>query len=526
MLKVILADDEKKIILLLQKLIDWDKLGYEIVGIANDGLSALKLVEEHKPQLLITDIRMPGCDGIELLRMARLSQPDIHLIVISGYQEFEYAQSALKYGVEDYLLKPLKRDELTNILLRLREKLGVEAEIEYRRKKDKEKMQELFLSQLKLCTEKNQRFMSCETSNLDFGFSFKDGTYTAAIVKTDVPNARNQEESCNILAKHSLEIIRKEIGAIADEYAAAVITEGVLVVWSVKEYIGSDVMQCFTKIRRGIEKQRELFRNMYVSVCLGSRKNTMIELPVSLQEALWLCKDRLCRRQNWRDAETEQIHLEQRYTMDPATKKRLQEAAEYKNTEQLKEIMQSSYKHLTNDRKVSGQMVEDWFYSVLRACSMIEQTKKQEDLLWEKLKREYWMCVSTEEIYQLLFNTLNDRITILKKEKEEQDSRPIAEAKRYIQDHFHETLKLEDVSNVVGFNATYFSTLFKKETGKNFSDYITEIRINRAKELLCREDVSISDAAEMVGYKDLKYFSRLFKKSTGINPSDYKKLYR
>ena len=106
------------------------------------------------------------------------------------------------------------------------------------------------------------------------------------------------------------------------------------------------------------------------------------------------------------------------------------------------------------------------------------------------------------------------------------EMRPITEAKHYIQQHYQEALRLEDVSTAVGFNATYFSTLFKKETGQNFMDYLTELRISKAKELLCGEELSVQDVAEQVGYRDLKYFSRLFKKLTGVSPSDYKKLYK
>lgn len=101
MLRVVLADDENKVILLMQKLIDWEALGYEIAGTANDGLRALELVREKQPHLLITDVRMPGCDGIELIQRAKALQPKLHFIVISGYRKFEYAQNALKYGVEE-----------------------------------------------------------------------------------------------------------------------------------------------------------------------------------------------------------------------------------------------------------------------------------------------------------------------------------------------------------------------------------------------------------------------------------------
>ena len=133
MLRVVLADDENKVILLMQKLIDWEALGYEIAGTANDGLRALELVREKQPHLLITDVRMPGCDGIELIQRAKALQPKLHFIVISGYRKFEYAQNALKYGVEDYLLKPLKQEELTGILLRLKEKMGQEAALEFQK---------------------------------------------------------------------------------------------------------------------------------------------------------------------------------------------------------------------------------------------------------------------------------------------------------------------------------------------------------------------------------------------------------
>lgn len=160
MLSVVLADDENKILLLLQKLIDWESLGYEIAGTANDGLRALELVREKQPDLLITDVRMPGCSGIELIQRAKDLQPNLHFIIISGYRKFEYAQNALKYGVEDYLLKPIKQDDLIGILLRLKDKLGEEAALEFRLKKSGERQQELLMASLADVSEHQQSFIA------------------------------------------------------------------------------------------------------------------------------------------------------------------------------------------------------------------------------------------------------------------------------------------------------------------------------------------------------------------------------
>lgn len=116
MLKVIIADDERLICRLVQTLADWDSLGMEVVAMAENGLEALELVQSRHPDILITDIRMPGCDGLELIRSAKQIMPDLEVVIISGYAHFEYAQSAMKYGAGYYLLKPIKQAELMETL--------------------------------------------------------------------------------------------------------------------------------------------------------------------------------------------------------------------------------------------------------------------------------------------------------------------------------------------------------------------------------------------------------------------------
>ncbi len=119
MLKVLIADDEKKVCQLVANLIDWESLGFEIVGVVNDGISAYKFIQENTVNLMITDIRMPECDGMELIQKAKVLYPNLHIVIISGYSQFDYAQNAIRYGVEDYLLKPIRKKDLMATLQKI-----------------------------------------------------------------------------------------------------------------------------------------------------------------------------------------------------------------------------------------------------------------------------------------------------------------------------------------------------------------------------------------------------------------------
>lgn len=527
MLKVVLADDEKKIISLMLKLVDWAGLGYEVVGTANDGLRALDLVQQKQPHLLITDIRMPGCSGLDLIRRAKGLQPGLHFIVISGYRQFEYAQNALKYGVEDYLLKPLKQDELSDILLRLKDKLGEETALEYHLQKSGERRQDLLIAALKSAAERQQPFLTAQQAEAEYDLRFGEGCYFAALIKPDISYADQSLDGYRIMMQHTLEIVRREIQPLADECAAAVLWEGVAVLTYLRDYRAVEVKQCFTKIRKEVEKQRDLFWGIRCTVCLGSRKTCPEQLAASMREALWLCRDRLCRVQPWRDAESEEPALDERYQMDTPHKKRFQEAAEYLDETRFTQELEDSYRLIVPRKPLNGQMLEDWFTQVLETSLYgMQQNAKVEPRFSETMRENFWRCAAPQDILLLLREGVCEQLRRLSEEKSLRETRPITEAKRYIQQHYQQALRLEDVSSAVGFNATYFSVLFKKETGQNFMDYLTELRINKSKELLCSDTLSVQDVAEQVGYRDLKYFSRLFKKTTGVSPSDYKKLYK
>ena len=321
--------------------------------------------------------------------------------------------------------------------------------------------------------------------------------------------------------------MRRESGLLTEEFAASLGHAGIAVLLYLRAYHAVEVTQCFTKIRKEIENQRDLFWNVQATVCLGSRRDSLEQVGESMREALWLCRDRLCRPQSWRDAAQEMPDLARRYQMDASRKKSFQVAAECLDEVRFVQELEESCRTVEALPDLNGQMVEDWFRQVLEACLYgMRQSGETEAPLEEEMDKRFWHCTDMAAVYRLLRQGIQAEIQRLKEAKALREMRPITEAKHYIQQHYQEALRLEDVSTAVGFNATYFSTLFKKETGQNFMDYLTELRISKAKELLCGEELSVQDVAEQVGYRDLKYFSRLFKKLTGVSPSDYKKLYK
>ena len=361
----------------------------------------------------------------------------------------------------------------------------------------------------------------------DEGFRAAGGVCFAALVRVDVIGTIQDPGGYQVILQHALEIVRRELQALTNVYAAAVRKEGIAIVLRMSAYRTVAVKQCFTKIQKEIEQQRDLVWHIRCTVCLGSRRACLEEASTSMREALWCCRDRLCRVQSWRDAETEQVAFDRRYSMETAQKKRFQVAAECLDEGRFEQELDECFQTVLSLPDLNGQMIEDWFDQVLEACLYgMQQSGQVEDRLAENMEEKFWLCADAQSVLQLLRQDISRELRRLGDEQSLRETRPITEAKRYIQQHYRESLRLEDVSSAVGFNATYFSTLFKKETGQNFMDYLTELRINKSKELLCGDALPIQDVAEMVGYRDLKYFSRLFKKTTGVSPSDYKKLYK
>ena len=217
MLKVLIADDEKKICRLIQMLVNWDELDMQLVGVANNGIDALRMVNEEKPDILITDICMPGCDGIEIIRQAREQKISMEVLIISGYADFAYAQSAIHYGVSEYLLKPIKQDELTASLKKLgarciQEKKRIDTSnrlLQYMEDDNIRKRCAVFYDLL--LASPRRPIPDRDEVNRQYLYHFSDGIFRVLLLKLDYDTEKHDIQSVRSIMLELEEILKAEL---------------------------------------------------------------------------------------------------------------------------------------------------------------------------------------------------------------------------------------------------------------------------------------------------------------------------
>lgn len=537
MYKVLITDDEIKVCRLIQNIIDWEKLGLEVVGTANDGIEALDMIQEEKPDIVITDIRMPGYDGLQLIEKAKEAVNDISFVIISGHREFSYAQQAIRFGVEDYLLKPLEETELEAILKRMvkkkNEALEDQTKEETLRKRievDTKRMQKVFMNRL---TDPQEPDLpgTAGAANEEFHCSFQEGLFQVLIVKADIADKTASRDAYELLqskAGHIAETILKpdslELLSIKKE-------EGFYFFLNMDHSYEQDLRKKLKKIRFEIGALRDLFWDIKATIAMGRVKDSFSDIRASAAEAKQVILNRIflglghtvgIGEQNRKEIPVKDV-------IDYSTRAVILERIEVLDIKELQKQLKQLYYVIEDDESMDGMLLLEVCADLIEILKFGLKNLKYEqlgDALAKRFQGQYHRCTSAAEVFDELERTFTEGIEKVAGEKEQTALRPVRVAKKYVQDHYHEPLKLDDISQMLGFNANYFSGLFKKEVGQTFSEYLIQVRINQAKQSLIAADLSIMEVAEQVGYSDMKHFSKLFKKITGINPTEFRKLYR
>lgn len=535
-MKVVIADDEVNVCQLICNLVDWGEFGMDIVGIAHNGVEALELIKEHAPDLMVTDIRMPGCDGLEMISKAKQLNADLDFIIISGYRHFEYAQRAIRYGVYDYLLKPIKKDELYGTLMKMRDRyrqralqLSLEEQQKLRMQSDMGRLRSRMFSDLLLQRESARALaLELEPLNTVYHFNFSPGLFQIFIVKLDFPYKDYYQDTAAVLMD---KVTQKLNGLLPECFDMQVSVIGSRA-YGILNYAEDARHSLRRKLKAALDEllvQAGMFESITITIGMGEPVEEIGLLKRSLSEAQAATYRRL--------TEGTGILIEGGQTA-PASdtagwlvdfRRKIEAAVETLNQDTLTAALDELFARCKPAPGLSGQELIALVQDTYRACldSFGNHYRKIDDAakLYDAFGQMADLCSSANSLYDLLARELARLFAETLEGLRQTDAMPVRAAKQYIQENFSKPITLEEIAGVVGFNPSYFSTLFKKESGQNFLEYLTKVRIDRAKTLLKETNMTIAAICSEAGYSDLKHFSQTFKKITGLKPNEYRKLF-
>lgn len=502
---VMLLDDEELIIQGLRNMISWSDLGCYICATANSGDQGKILIDQAKPDILIVDIRMPGISGLELAEYVLERYPNCKVIIISAYADFDFARRSIKAGVVDYLLKPIDKQELISAVQKAVR--GIREREESSRKTEEED----HLEQLKTLAEDSLLFQLARYGSA----GFRGDIISSAKELARRPGVVIIVENFNLTAKQS-----SVMAACQEYYGGGLLKSGYVPAFGSAD----EQVMMIVPIRRncapsvGRNRIIELMRTLQYNapeelglnvICVSDVYQNEAELQECYQQGL---------------AMSEQAF----FCSDSAVIEKIQQTKSVREGLRIDDL-------LTGLRNGQNSVVENYLHT-LRGQMMNGKDCQMTLSKFRELQREITLCAAHEGLdTEHLWNRRYERENFQEKYEVLTSGamqvcrlfssivNPVSRCALYIERHYAEhDLSLAKAAEEVGVNSSYLSRAFKEKYAVNFSEYLTEIRMERAKQLLKTSGRRINEIADLVGYSDAHYFGQVFRKKTGMLPLEYR----
>ena len=535
MIKVLIADDELRICELIFRLIDWESLGMSVIAVAHDGRETIKIIKNEMPDIVITDIRMPGYNGVDVIRIGKEYNSDIQFIIISGYSQFDYAQNAIHYGVSDYLLKPVKAEELTKALLRIKNRIDKNNQMYSQVKKAwtlEQQNRRLYREQLIMEIAHGKGFdvltKDMNTLNEQYKYEFIPGFFTIVIVKADGLNFEEKTES-SFLYEKIQQSLSFAFAPVMQEMQGTMLDNGTYIFLFNYENEYAEIESQIHRLLNQMLLQKDVFKKLHLTIGLGKRVNCLVEVGKSYETAYLAIKDRILVGTDRIIEGKEKIVVQDYKDYFLHTVRELENVVENLDDKRISDIIQEWGTALSKDKEINGYQIEQSAKALVNSYLLSMQknnyTLDEDDNLLKDFMKSIENCISLGEIQELLSGTLEQSLSEYRHKRALSGSKPIRDAKEYIRNNLAGNLTIQEVSEYVGYSSAHFSVRFKQECGIKFSDYVMESRIEKSKELLKNTRETIESIAAAVGYSDVKSFTKNFKKYTEVKPSQYRKIY-
>lgn len=543
MLKIFLAEDEVVVRETIKRMIPWEELGFELVGEAADGEMALPLLIRQQPDLLITDIKMPFMDGLTLARLAKKEIPGLKVVILSGYDDFNYAKQAIGIGVEDYLLKPITKNALIERLSEIRSRYEHEkTQKEYYEKfhremqaYEKNSIRDFFEALVRGSMDMMEVYKRAEKLGLDIVAEAYNVLIFTMNCDEDFSGQRDEYSSWEA---ESLELLENFFAGHSSAmlFRSNIFSYGVLLKGQ-RETIEENTRACVDEIRKILSRQdgrREWF------LAVGQSVERLSQIQKSYHTASRAFSQRYLYDENilyYDEMETMEHPGGQAETEDNAYLQKVDVNA--LNPAILQKFLSNGLQEETEN------FVKDYFYAIgqepmeslvfrnyvilnvrFSVISFIKglgcDTNEMESADTEEVLAESGKNMEIAITYAK--KMISQAIEIRDQNSGNKNRSILKTAVDFIDSHYmEEDISLNTVANVANVSANHFSALFSQNMGQTFIEYLTTLRMNKAKELLRCTGMRSSEIAGEIGYKDAHYFSYLFKKTQGMTPSDYRK---
>ena len=543
MLKIFLAEDEVVVRETIKRMIPWEELGFELVGEAADGEMALPLLIRQQPDLLITDIKMPFMDGLTLARLAKKEIPGLKVVILSGYDDFNYAKQAIGIGVEDYLLKPITKNALIERLSEIRSR--------YEHEKTQKEYYEKFQREMQAYEKNSSRdfFEALVDGSMDMmevykraeklGLDIVAESYNVLIFTMNCDeDFSGQRDEYSSWEAESLELLENFFAGHSSAmlFRSNIFSYGVLLKGQ-RETIEENTRACVDEIRKILSRQdgrREGF------LAVGQSVERLSQIQKSYHTASRAFSQRYLYDENilyYDEMETMEHPGGQAETEDNAYLQKVDVNA--LNPAILQKFLSNGLQEETEN------FVKDYFYAIgqepmeslvfrnyvilnvrFSVISFIKglgcDTNEMESADTEEVLAESGKNMESAIAYAK--KMISQAIEIRDQNSGNKNRSILKTAVDFIDSHYmEEDISLNTVANVANVSSNHFSALFSQNMGQTFIEYLTTLRMNKAKELLRCTGMRSSEIAGEIGYKDAHYFSYLFKKTQGMTPSDYRK---
>lgn len=518
--KVLIVEDEIVTREGIRDNVDWQADGFELCGEAPDGEMALPLLQTTRPDVLITDIKMPFMDGLQLSKIVRERMPQTKIVILSGHDEFEFAQEAIKLGVTEYLLKPVTVQDLHNVLQRLASQISREETAQANLRKLRDQVQEnraalIERLLLKLVVGAISSAEAIEQSEL-LGLDLIARCYLVIVMRIALRDGaelfdysefqRVQGIVANLVESNpDVFLLRKDLEELV-----------LIVKGNTPEYLKEDRDLLLEQIARQVDETR-----CKLTFGFGAPRSRIADIRPSFFEALANIESAI--EENGGGSMTGVDTVELLKVDKSAVEDYLKCGVKDDFDDFFDAFILPLGKTAFKSSIVKNYVFMDIVFTTARFVRELGGDVEQVLPGLDQIETVLTNIKTIEQIKEQAHQILTDALTFRDGQANGLHAGVAQQAKEYIEHHYADPdISLRAVADQVGHSPCHFSTLFGEETGRTFKEYLTELRIKRAKELMRTTTLRSSEISDQVGYNDPHYFSLVFRKNTGLSPKEFR----